>query len=95
MLSRYRNLFIGLVVASYLLLFTFQALAVAFQEPYRNPRYFQMTAIFATNTAVMRAIEATMTAARRQNDATSTARATTTRRPTDAARIPQTGDASP
>jgi hypothetical protein len=95
MRSRYRKLFIALVVGSYLLLFAFQVLAVTFQEPYRNPRYLQMTRIFATNTAVMRAIEATMTAARRQNDATNTARATTTQRPTDATRTPQTGEVSP
>ena len=95
MLSRYRKFFIALVVASYLLLFTFQVLAVTFQEPYRNPRYFQITAIVATNTAVMRAIAATMTAARRQNDVTSTARAATAQRLIDATRIPQTGEASP
>jgi hypothetical protein len=91
MLSRYRKLFIALVVASYLALFAFQVLAVTFQEPYRNPRQLTITAIYATNTAVSRAIDATSTAAQARIDATNTARAETTQRPTSATK---TGDAS-
>jgi hypothetical protein len=91
MLSRYRKLFVALVVISYLALFAFQVLAVMLQPPYRDPRIMQFTAIFATNTAVQRALNATDTAQAHRIDSTNTARAATTQRPTSATK---TGDAS-